>query len=106
MIETIRLCLGAADLLGARGLLRLELQGPPDRLTTGALRVLGARQVAQGALTARIGSRTARRFGSAVDGLHCASMLLLAALDERRRRAALVQASIAALLGAAELGRS
>lgn len=106
MIETIRLCLGAVDLVGARGLLRLQLQRRPDRLTTGALRVLGARQVVQGALIARAGSRTARRFGSAVDGLHCASMLLLAAIDRRRRGPALVQASIAALLGAAELGRA
>lgn len=106
MIEAIRIGLGALDLLAAPRVLRRALGSPPDGLTTGALRVLGVRQIAQGVVTARSDSRTVRRISAAVDSLHCASMLLLAILDRRRRSAALVQASIAALLGSSELGRA
>lgn len=106
MIDTIRVGLGVLDFVAAPRLMRLQLRAAPDRLSTAALRVLGVRQVVQGALTAMVGSRSARRVGAAVDGLHCASMLLLALVDPPRRRAALVQASVAALLGSAELGRA
>lgn len=106
MLETVRGCLGALDLVAAPRVAAAELGSHAGRGETVVMRVLGVRQVAQALLVGRTDSRTAHRFGAAVDAAHCASMVLLALLDRRHRRAALVQASLAALLGAAELGRA
>lgn len=60
------------------------------------VRLLGARIAGQGALTAARPSRWALECGAGVDGLHAASMLVLAVLAPRYRHTALVSAGVAA----------
>jgi len=105
-MELIRIGIGLADLLAPDALGRAELGRRPDEVSRGALKVLGARQVVQGALTLNHPSRAVRRFAGAVDLLHAGSMVLLAWLDPARRRGALVQAGLATSLGVAELRAS
>ena len=72
---------------------RVEGSSPTeaDRL---ALRFLGARHLVQGALQAAAPNHGQRLF-VAVDALHVATMLALAAADPTRRRAALVTTAVA-----------
>lgn len=66
------------------------------------VRALGVREVAQGGLTAVAPGTGVVAAGIAVDGLHAASLLALAAVDASRRRPALLDALAAtcwALLG-------
>jgi hypothetical protein len=67
---------------------------PGDRRALVAVRVLGARELAQSA-TAATGSPVLRTAGVAVDGLHAASMIGLAAASPRYRRPALLAAALA-----------
>jgi hypothetical protein len=63
-----------------------------DRVGRAVLRGLGARQVLEGALVAP------GALARAVDYLHASSMLGLAAVDARHRRAALVSAAVSVAL--------
>jgi hypothetical protein len=74
---------------------------PPTDAETTVARVLGARQVVQ-ALAVRRWPHAGGRLGAVADGLHATSMLALAALKPRYRRAALVSAAVAVLLGVLE----
>lgn len=74
---------------------------PPDERTEVVVRVLGVRQLAQAAAVTGVGGRRAMRAGVVVDGLHAASMVGLAAVDRRRRRAALIDAMVALAFGVA-----
>lgn len=65
-------------------------------------RLLGARHLAQAAISAGAGEQ-ALTLGAVADGLHAVSMLLLAAADQRLRRAELADAAIAGLLAAVGL---
>jgi len=95
----IRVAFGLA--LIARPEIAVGAAGAPlDHPTAVAARVLGARHLAQ-ALLLR-GERW-RRAGAAVDGLHTASMLGLALVDERHRRVCLTNAGTAAALSLASL---
>lgn len=105
-MELIRIGLGLADLLAPDAMGRAELGRQPDEVSRDALKVLGARQVVQGALTLQRPSAAVRRLAGLVDLLHAGSMLLLAWLDPARRRGALVQAGLATSLGVAELRAS
>jgi hypothetical protein len=67
---------------------------PGDRRALVAVRVLGARELAQSAAAAT-GSPALRTAGGWVDGLHAASMVGLAAASPRYRRPALVAAALA-----------
>jgi hypothetical protein len=67
------------------------------------LRVLGARHVLQAALTLAAPTPWTLRLGAVADALHCASGLAFAAIDDRERRAALLDASIAAAWAAASV---
>jgi hypothetical protein len=72
---------------------------PATRAEVGVVRVLGGRHLAQAAVVTAA-PRTAVA-GRAVDLVHLASMLLLAAVDRPRRRAALLSATVAGALAAA-----
>lgn len=63
--------------------------------------VLGVRQLAQATLVARVGSGNAHTLSAVVDALHGATMVPLA-VDPRRRRFAVDQLWIAAVLAIAE----
>ncbi|MCS6588162.1 hypothetical protein [Curtobacterium flaccumfaciens] len=63
--------------------------------------VLGVRQLAQATLVARAGSGNAHTLSAVVDALHGATMVPLA-VDPRRRRFAVDQLWIAAVLAIAE----
>lgn len=75
---------------------------PPGALSrprvSALVRILGARQLAQATLVAARPSASRILLGSAVDGLHAASMLLLARTSPRLCRPALASAAVAALL--------
>jgi hypothetical protein len=74
----------------------------PTQRARRVTRLLGARHLAQAAISAGAG-RQALTLGAVADGLHAASMLILAASDQRLRRAELADAAIACLLAAAGL---
>jgi hypothetical protein len=71
------------------------------------LRVLGARHVAQGIATGIAAARRpapgALRAGSAVDVAHATSAVLLALVDRRQRRPALLDGGVATALAVAGL---
>lgn len=104
-VPLIRIGLGLLDLIAPHRVGAAELGHRPDGISLGALRVLGLRQVVQGALGLRFRSPRARTIGGVVDLLHAGSMLVLAALDRPRTRGALVQASLATGLGISGLVR-
>jgi hypothetical protein len=66
-----------------------------DRRTQVVTRVLGARLVLQGVADVVLGTRT-RRLDIAVDLLHAASMVPVAAVSRRHRRSTIVSAACAA----------
>ena len=86
--DLARLAAGALDLLAPRTVASLELGAASRPADAAVFRVLGARQLAQVALERRTGWRA---LGVAVDLLHLASMLPVAAVSRRWRRAALAQ---------------
>lgn len=90
-----------AALRAGYGILLLVAPGPviriytghrADRLTRAVARVLGSRHLVQGLCTAGTPSALVLALGVEVDLAHVASMLGLAVLDRRRRRAGLVDA--------------
>ncbi|MBQ1016803.1 hypothetical protein KBX71_02870 [Micromonospora sp. D93] len=91
---TARLAWGGLLLLAPVALLRPV--GPITTTAVMTLRVLGARHVAQTAVTLWRPTRGVFAAGAAVDGLHCATALVLAAADRRQRPAALTDAAVAA----------
>jgi hypothetical protein len=64
-------------------------------------RLLGARHLAQAALTAGAPSAAALALGAQVDLAHSASMLVLAVADRPLRRAGLADGMVAAIFAAA-----
>jgi len=89
---------------GAWGALLLLAPAVPLRALTGGsepaggptlLRVLGARHVLQAAATLAAPTAWTLRLGAVADALHCASGLAFAAIDDRERRAALLDAAVA-----------
>ncbi len=95
---------GAVLLAGVGRFRRVVQDRPPSRGEMFAVRVLGARHLAQGTAEA-IAPRRGRRLWPFVDLTHAASMVALAAVDPDRRRPALVSAGVAAL-GAAAVGHA
>ena len=86
-----------------RGVLRRLGEGWPSETEVTVVRVLGARQVVQAAAVRRW-PRAAGRLGALADGLHASSMLALAVLRPRHRRAALASGAVAVVLALLELG--
>ncbi len=66
----------------------------PGDLDQVAVRILGVRHLTQGVVQAALPSRFQRLY-VAVDVTHAASMFWLAAVDDRRRRPALVSGAVA-----------
>lgn len=83
-------------LLAAPGpVFRLYTGHRADRVTRAVVRILGARHLVQGIVTAGNPGPIVLAVGAQVDLAHVASMLGLAVLDQRRRRAGLVDAAAA-----------
>jgi hypothetical protein len=101
MVAVARAASGALLLLFPRRSLRLCGVDRSTRLARGAVRALGARQIAQALL---LDERS--RVGAAADVLHAASMLGLAAKDPRARTPALVSAAMATGFAAAQRSSS
>jgi hypothetical protein len=75
---------------------------PVDHRARIFVRILGARYVAQAFLVSSApGRRYALAMGAAVDVIHAASMVALAAVDVRRRRLAMADAGAAVAFAAA-----
>lgn len=74
----------------------------PDAVTRRGIRVLGVRDLVQSIVTTVAPSQGVVRAGFAIDLVHAASMLALAAADRRRRRPALTSAAIAGVLAVTE----
>ena len=108
--QTIRAGWGLLQLAAPGLVADRVLTAPLDHRATVVARVLAARQVLQAGLLLRNPGPMALALGAGVDGLHAASMLG-PAFDARRRRSALLDASIAAtfavsgVLGARRAGR-
>src|SRR5579875_3178753 len=96
--DLVRLTAGVLDLTAPTTVAAVELGRPPHPGDVLVYRVLGARQVLQAWLTARTGWGA---LGAAVDAAHLASMLPVAVLSTRWRRAAVVQMTVAGVLLAA-----
>lgn len=108
MIERIpaagRIGFGALLVLAPGSLLRPLLGGAPSAGERAVARLLGARNLVEGAAVLRSPTRGWLAAAAAVDAAHAATMLLLAARSRRYRRAALASAAVAstaALTGAA-----
>ncbi|MDM4719295.1 hypothetical protein QTQ03_06665 [Micromonospora sp. WMMA1363] len=92
-VTAVRLAWGTALLLMPGQLLRPV--GPVTTAAERTLRVLGARQVAQAAVTAYRPTPVVFTLGAVVDVLHAGTAVALAAVDRRQRSAALTDAVIA-----------
>jgi hypothetical protein len=75
--------------------LRIATSAPPTRPATIVVRVLGARHLAQAALTARWPTSQVQHAGAAIDVLHAITDIGFARVDRRYRRAAALDAAIA-----------
>lgn len=94
LVEALRAGIGVAHLVGSgRSLGRPAVLG----------RVLGVRQLAQAAITARAASPEAHTLSAAVDALHGLTMVPLALFDRQSRRFAVRQVWIATLLTVLEV---
>ncbi|HEY5222404.1 MAG TPA: hypothetical protein VIJ18_05045 [Microbacteriaceae bacterium] len=107
MIRTdiVRAAWGLCQVVAAPSIARAELGHDADTVTTWAIRILGARQIVQGAILSRTASRTAHRVGGVIDILHASSMVIVAIANPGRRRAAIIDGSVASCLAIAELRR-
>jgi hypothetical protein len=82
----------------------LRIGGSPDPHARTFTRILGARHLLQAAANVAFGGGAAmNRLSGGVDALHAFAMLVLAALDRRRRNAAVANAAIALAFAAAEI---
>jgi hypothetical protein len=88
-LQLVRAGYGAALLLATGPTIRLATGRHPDRRTGQVARLLGARHLAQAALTAALPYPGTFTLGAQVDAVHAASMLLLAAVSRPARRTAL-----------------
>ena len=77
------------------------LGGPLEPPAPAAIRVLGARQLAQAGLSMAVPTAPLLAAGAGADALHALSMAVLALADRRRRRPAIVSGLIAAAFAAA-----
>jgi hypothetical protein len=96
LLQLTRALWGAALLLAPRALLRRV--GQPSSGVVQVTRVLGARHLIEALILSRERGRTPPRWTVAVDAVHSASMVALAACSRRLRSDALASAAIAALL--------
>ncbi|KQU68930.1 hypothetical protein ASD62_02810 [Phycicoccus sp. Root563] len=95
--DAVRLGYGFLLLTRPERVARVLTGGGLDRRARVTARILGGRHIAQALLVARDGRAAVRRVGRAVDLLHAASMLLLAAWAPDRTRTAMADAAVATL---------
>jgi hypothetical protein len=94
-MRIVRLGLGTLYLIAPKAVPDL-LGVPTDRRARVVVRILGARYLLQaGAVSTTPDHRDALAVGSVVDAIHAVSMVLLAAVDRRRRRLAVADAGAA-----------
>lgn len=93
-VDLATTAVGSVSLLAPHLVMRLS-GAPADEVAERTVRVLGARQVIQGVVLLLHPSKTLRAGAVALDATHAASMLALAGLDPRARRAALTSATLA-----------
>ena len=91
---------GAVQLLRPAYSAEQLLGGPLDPGAVAAVRVLGARQLAQAAVSVAAPSAPLLALGAGADGAHALSMAVLALADPRWRRPAMVSGLIAAAFAA------
>ncbi len=101
-VRVFRLLWGACLVAAPRAILGCCELSSPRGATIGLARLLGAREIGQALL---LEGRAYRRAGTAVEGLHGASMLWAATRFPAERRCALGAATVSALLVTAELAR-
>jgi len=104
VLSPLRAGVGATRLAYPHTVIPGVAAGPLSNRGRKVVRVLGARQVAQAVATGRAPTPAVLWLGAEVDVAHAATMIGLAAVERRYRRAALVDAAIAtafALMGAA-----
>jgi hypothetical protein len=102
----IRVGYGAALVLMPGTTIFLATGRLPSRRTRRVAQLLGARHLAQAALTAAAPGPEVFAIGGRVDAVHAASMLLLAAVSRAGRSAALTDALAEAALAAAGFSAS
>ncbi len=95
-LEVVRAAWGLVCLLLPGRIITVLGGAAADELARVVLRVLGARHVLQAVVSGVAPGPAVLRVGAWVDGAHGATSLLLAALDRRRARVALVDAAVAA----------
>ena len=105
-LQVIRAGYGLALVLAPGPVIRLATGRPPGRRTCWAARLLGTRHLVQTALTAAAPEPAVFAVGGQVDTLHATSMLLLAAVSQGGRRAALADALTEAAFAAAGFSAS
>jgi hypothetical protein len=93
--DLVRLTAGVLDLTAPAAVATAELGHAPHPADVVIYRVLGARQVLQAWVTAATGWDA---LGAVVDLAHLTSMVPVALLSRRWRRAALVQITVAGVL--------
>lgn len=81
--------------LAAPGVVMKMFGLAPDQPARRVTRMLGARHLAQAAASAQAPTAAVLALGVEVDLLHAVSMIALAVLDRRQRRAALTSAAVA-----------
>lgn len=101
-LEIVRALYGVLELRSPDVVAGTALGKEPDQRLRVTIRILGARHIAQALLTVLSRGRL-HRAGGVVDLIHASTMLGLAAVDRRRRRAAVTNAAIAILFAAGEL---
>jgi hypothetical protein len=104
VLQAVRAGYGAALLLVPGRVIRAYTGSQPGARTRTVARVLGARHLAQAAVTVGSGpSAESLGLGAAVDITHAASMAALALADRRVRRVTLTDALIETAFAAAGL---
>ena len=100
-LRACRTLYGGGLLLAPASVLSILARMPLDPQTLAVARVLGARHLAQAALSRR-GTRTQLRLGAASDAAHAASMVVVARCSARRAHRVLARrdARTATLLAA------
>jgi hypothetical protein len=98
-----RIAFGALLLIGPEAALRPLARRRVTVPERAVARVLGVRNLAEGAVLARHAGRRWVLAGAAVDATHCLSMIAVAAASPKRRRLALASALIAATTAATGL---
>jgi len=100
LVELARAGWGAGLLIAPDRVSALVRGVTPDGRARAVIRVLGARQLLQGVLSAASSTPAVLAVGVWVDGLHALSGVLFAAVDRRRARPVLLDAGLAATLAA------